>query len=288
MTITDGITTRSLDVPGARLHYEVRGSGPLLFVIGSPMAAAEFAPLADALAADHTVVTYDPRGFAGSPIDDPDQPSTPQQRAGDVVAILDDLGAESADLFGSSGGAVTGLALVAMHPGRVRTLIAHEPPLTELLPDAEEQWAATKGITDTFRTDGFHAAWMQFMVNAGFDMESDGEFDTGAPDAGVHDEGGEPVPAEPSEKELAEATRFFVHDLEPTTRYVPDAAAVNAGAARVVIGIGVDSSRLLTYRTSVATAELLGCPTVEFPGDHGGFMGAPDAFAKRLREVLAG
>jgi hypothetical protein len=175
-----------------------------------------------------------------------------------------------------------------MHPGRVRTLIAHEPPLTELLPDAEEQWAATKGITDTFRTDGFHAAWMQFMVNAGFDMENDGGFDTGAPDAGVHDEGGEPVPAEPSEKELAEATRFFVHDLEPTTRYVPDAAAVNAGAARVVIGIGVDSSRLLTYRTSVATAELLGCPTVEFPGDHGGFMGAPDAFAKRLREVLAG
>jgi pimeloyl-ACP methyl ester carboxylesterase len=291
MTITDGITTRSLDVPGARLHYEVRGSGPLLFVIGSPMAAAEFAPLADALAADHTVVTYDPRGYGGSPVDnpdDPDQPSTPQQRAGDVVAILDDLGAESADLFGSSGGAVTGLALVATHPGRVQTLIAHEPPLTELLPDAEEQWAATKGITDTFRTDGFHAAWMQFMVNAGFDMENDGEFDTGAPDGGVHDEGGEPVPAEPSEKELAEATRFFVHDLEPTTRYVPDAAAVNAGAARVVIGIGVDSSRLLTYRTSVATAELLGCPTVEFPGDHGGFMGAPDAFAKRLREVLAG
>jgi pimeloyl-ACP methyl ester carboxylesterase len=280
MTITDGITTRTLDVPGARLHYEVRGSGPLLFVIGSPMAAAEFAPLADALAADHTVVTYDPRGFAGSPINDPGQPSTPQQRAGDVVAILDDLGAASADLFGSSGGAVTGLALAAMHPGRVRTLIAHEPPLTELLPDAEEQWAATKGITDTFRTHGFHAAWMRFMLNAGFDMNAhDGE---------AHDKSGGPVPAEPSEKELAEATRFFVHDLEPTTRYVPDAAAVNAGTGRVVIGIGVDSSRLLTYRTSIATAELLGCPRVEFPGDHGGFMGAPDEFANRLREVLAG
>jgi pimeloyl-ACP methyl ester carboxylesterase len=283
MTITDGISTRSLDVPGARLHYEVRGSGPLLLVIGSPMAAAEFASLADALASDHTVVTYDPRGFAASPIDDPDQPSTPEQRAGDVVAILDDLGAESADLFGSSGGAVTGLALVAMHPGRVRTLIAHEPPLTELLPDAAEQWAATQGITDTFRTAGFHAAWMQFMVNAGFDVGFDGD----APDGAAHDKTGAPVPAEPSEKELAEATRFFVHDLEPTTRYVPDAAAVGAGAARVVIGIGEDSSRLLTYRTSTATAELLGCPTVEFPGDHGGFMGAPEAFAQRLRDVLA-
>jgi len=46
MTITEGITTRSIDVPGARLHYEVRGgadsAGPLLFVIGSPMGAAEF------------------------------------------------------------------------------------------------------------------------------------------------------------------------------------------------------------------------------------------------------
>ena len=69
------ITTRSLSVPRARLHYEVRGSGPLVLVIGSPMASAEFAPVADALATDHTVVTYDPRGYAGSPVDDPDAPS---------------------------------------------------------------------------------------------------------------------------------------------------------------------------------------------------------------------
>jgi pimeloyl-ACP methyl ester carboxylesterase len=286
MTITDGITTRSIDVPGARLHYEVRGGDsaePRLFVIGSPMGAAEFGPLADALASDRTVVTYDPRGYGRSPLDnpdDPDQPSSPEQRAGDVVAILDDLGAESADLFGSSGGAVTGLALVALHPGRVRTLIAHEPPLTELLPDAEEQWAATKGIMDTFRTDGFHAAWYQFMVNAGFDMS--------APDGEVQDKSGGPVPSEPSTKELAEATRFFVHDLEPTTRYVPDAAAVNAGATRVVIGIGEDSRHLLTYRTSAATAELLGAESATFPGDHGGFLGAPVEFADTLRKVLAG
>ena len=53
--------------------------GPLLLVIGSPMASAEFAPLADALASDHTVVTYDPRGYAASTVDDPDAPS--QRRA---------------------------------------------------------------------------------------------------------------------------------------------------------------------------------------------------------------
>ena len=65
------ITTHTLHVPGARLHYEVRGAGPVVLVIGSPMASAEFAPLADALATDHTVVTYDPRGIAASSIDDP-------------------------------------------------------------------------------------------------------------------------------------------------------------------------------------------------------------------------
>ena len=51
-------TAHTLDVPGAQLHYEVRGSGPVVLLAGSPMGAAPFAPLADALAVDHTVVTH--------------------------------------------------------------------------------------------------------------------------------------------------------------------------------------------------------------------------------------
>jgi pimeloyl-ACP methyl ester carboxylesterase len=266
------ITTRFLSVPGARLHYEIRGSGPLVLVIGSPMASAEFAPLADALASDHTVVTYDPRGYAGSPVDDPDAPSGVEQRADDVNAILDDLGAESADLFGSSGGAVTGLALVARHPGRIRTLVAHEPPLLELLPDAAEQRANTEAIIDTFHSDGFEAAWMRFMHNAGFDLGPDD-----AP----------PTADEPSEDDIRQAGRFFEIDLRPTTRYLPDVMALKAGPSRVVVGIGVDSQNLLTYRTSRTLAELLGSAPAEFPGDHGGFMGAPSEFADTLRKVLA-
>ena len=274
MTITDGLVSRSLDVPGARLHYEVRGRGPLLLVIGSPMAAAEFAPLAQALATDHTVVTYDPRGFADSPVDDPDGPSNPDLRADDVAAILDALGAPSADVFGSSGGAVTGLALVTRHPGRVGTLIAHEPPLLELLPDAEAQRAATADIVETFRTEGLQAAWMKFMVNAGFDVAAFGS-----------DADGPPEPADP-EQALAEGARFFLHDLVPTTQYVPDFDALRASGSRIVVGLGAESGHLLTQRTSVAVAERLGVDTTEFPGDHGGFMGAPAEFAARLREVL--
>ena len=128
-------TTHTLAVPGACLYYEVRGSGPVLAVVGSPMAAGEFAPLADALAAMYTVITYDPRGISASTVDDPGQDSIPELRADDVVAILDAVGADSADVFGSSGGAVTGLAMVTRHPDRVRTLVAHEPPLLELVPN---------------------------------------------------------------------------------------------------------------------------------------------------------
>ena len=146
MTPLSTPTVHTVAVPGARLHCEVRGAGPLLLVVGSPMGSAEFAPLADALAADHTVVTFDPRGHGRSTIDDPNDDATAEQRADDLVALLDALGAESADVFGSSGGAVTALALVARHPARVRTLVAHEPPLLELLPDAEQQRAATEDI----------------------------------------------------------------------------------------------------------------------------------------------
>ncbi|MFC5804205.1 alpha/beta fold hydrolase [Streptomyces formicae] len=266
-------TTHTLAVPGGRLHYEVRGAGPLLLLMGAPMSAAHFAPLADALASDHTVVTHDPRGIAGSVLDDPEQDSTPELRADDIAALLDALGAESADVFGSSGGAVTGLALVERHPDRVRTLVAHEPPLLELLPDAAEQRAATDDIIETFHREGMGAAWMKFMSNAGFDLGGD---DEPAPPQG-----------EPSPQDLADSARFFAHELRGTALYVPDIAALTAGPARVVVGIGAASGSLLTYRTSVALAGRLGAPPAEFPGDHGGFMGQPKEFAEVLRKVLA-
>lgn len=267
-------TTHTLDVPGAHLHYEVRGSGPLLLIIGAPMAAAAFAPLADMLANDHTVVTHDPRGISGSSLDDPEQDSTPDLRADDVAALLDALGAESADVFGSSGGAVTGLALVTRHPGRVRTLIAHEPPLLELLPDAAERRAGVDDIIETFHREGPAAAFGKFMALTGFDS-----VDEGAPT---------PPPREPSEQDLADGARFLGHELRGTALYLPDIAALTTSPTRVVVGIGVASSGLVTYQTSMVLAELLGTPPVEFSGDHGGFLGQPKEFADELRQVLSG
>jgi pimeloyl-ACP methyl ester carboxylesterase len=276
MPLAPNPTIGSLPVPGAHLHYEVRGTGPLLMVIGSPMPSADFAPVADALARDHTVVTYDPRGLAASTIDDPEQDATPDLRADDVAALIDALGADSADVFGSSGGAATGLALVTRHPARVRTLVAHEPPLLDLLPDAGQQRADMDDVIETFHRDGHLAAWMKFMIHAGFD-----------PAAFAGGDGqGTPVRAEPTEKDVADAGRFFDHELLHTARYLPDVAALTAGPARVVVGNGAGSGHLVTHRTSTALAGLLGSAPAEFPGDHGGFMAAPMEFADVLRKFL--
>jgi hypothetical protein len=57
---------------------------------------------------------------------------------------------------------------------------------------------------------------------------------------------------------------------------------------------GVESDGQLAHRGAEAVAERLGTEAVPFPGDHGGFLGGeygqagdPDAFAAKLREVLA-
>src|SRR5687767_8506157 len=160
------ITTHTLNVPGAVLTYDVRpndsSSEPTLLLIGSPMGAAGFATLAGHFA-DRTVVTYDPRGVERSTKSDPTSESTPDMHADDLHRLIETLGAGPVDLFASSGGAVNALALVAHHSEQVRTLVAHEPPASQQLPDRAQALAACKNIQQTYRSDGFGPAMAKFM-----------------------------------------------------------------------------------------------------------------------------
>ncbi len=157
MTAPPSPTTHSLPVPGATLAYDVRagdGAEPPLVMIGSPMGAGGFVTLASHFT-DRTVVTYDPRGVERSVKDDPATTSTPEQHADDVHRVIEALDAGPVDLFASSGGAVNALALVAAHPGDVRTLVAHEPPLAALVPDRDGALAACRAIADAYLQGGF-------------------------------------------------------------------------------------------------------------------------------------
>jgi hypothetical protein len=80
----------------------------------------------------------------------------------------------------------------------------------------------------------------------------------------------------------------------PITHYVPDFKALQAAPARIVIAAGVESEDTMAYRAALAVAERLGQEPAIFPSHHGGFLGGefgysgdPDAFAARLRQVLA-
>src|SRR4051794_39708670 len=151
MTTTASVPTTagSLGVPGARLYYEVRGAGPAVLLVGAPMGADAFAPLADLLATDHTVVTTDPRGVGRSPVDDPEQDSTPTLRADDLSRLLAHLGAGPAVALGSSGGAVTVLALAPAHPEQGGGVVAHQPPLPEVVDDPGRLRARTARLLAT-------------------------------------------------------------------------------------------------------------------------------------------
>jgi pimeloyl-ACP methyl ester carboxylesterase len=299
--MTAQLVTRRLDVPGGNLFYEVRGSGPLLLVIGQPMTSGPFASLADLLAAEHTVVTYDPHGLGLSTVDDESLDVTPEIEADDLAHLLDALGGGPADVFGSSGGAVAGLAFATRYPDRVGTLVAHEPPVTELLPDAAPVRAAIDRVEDAYRAGGSAAAWAAFVslvvhngpvTEAGVpptswpppgrgDAARSNEAGSAAEDRGS----AEPPPA-PSAKAEADGALFFLRMLKPFTRYRPDIAALRSGAPRVLIGLGATSRQELAPRSAVALAERLGTPPVVFPGDHAGFMADPVGFADTLRRAL--
>ena len=267
------VTAETLDASGVRLYYELRGHGPLLAIVGAPMHTAPFAPVADLLAADHTVLTMDPRGHFGSVADDPEADSTPQLRADDLARLISHVDAGPAIVLGSSGGAVTALALVQAYPQLVSTVVAHEPPLVPLLEDREQQFAMNEDAIATYVSGDTLGAVRKFMVSIGFAMPEE---------VFLQAFGGEKSAAEAASERF-----FYLHELRGTAGWQPDVHALRETAAHLVIGIGESSAGQLCDRTSRALAAELGIAPTMFPGGHGGFMEDPAAFADRLREVVA-
>ncbi|MER6990986.1 alpha/beta hydrolase [Saccharopolyspora hirsuta] len=270
--MTNVPTTGLLRVPDGRLHYEVRGRGPLVVLVGAPMDARSFEGLADRLAVDHAVLTTDPRGINRSPLDDPEQDSTPELRADDLARLIAHVDEGPAAVFGSSGGAVSALALVQARPDLVSTVVAHEPPLCELLPDREQLRASTEDVIATHLSGDHVGGWRKFLAMANIDM----------PPEVV----GEIFGAERDEQQIADDHYQHAHMLRATGHWVPDLEALRAAPTRIVVGIGEESGGQLCERASKALAAELGVDPVLFPGDHIGFAHDPAAFEPRLREVL--
>jgi pimeloyl-ACP methyl ester carboxylesterase len=284
-------TTHILETAEADIAYDVRGAlppadgRPPLFMIGQPMDASGFSTLASYFP-DRTVVTYDPRGLGRSTRKDGRVDHAPTVQADDVHAVIEALGAGPVEMFASSGGAVTALALVAAYPNDVTTLVAHEPPLIAVLPDAEAAERARAGFRDAYEAGGSGAGMAAFIAMTSWRGEFTGEyFAQPAADPALF--GLSPEDDGSRDDPLLSDRSWAV------SGYRPDVDALSAAPTRVVIAVGEESLGTFTGRSSVAMAELLGQQATVFPSHHGGFLGGefgyagqPEAFARKLRDVL--
>ena len=283
-------TTHTLNVPGATLTYDIRpndtSTEPILLLIGSPMGAAGFGTLSSHFS-DRTVVTYDPRGSERSEKADPASPSTPEEHADDLHRLIQALDAGPVDLFASSGGAVNALALVERHPEQVRTLVAHEPPLSQVLPDRDAALAAARDIHETYKRSGFGHGMAKFiaLVQHKGPLPPDWA-DQPGPDPAMF--------GLPTEDDGSRNDPLLGQNMTSSTQYEPDFDALRRAWTRIVIAAGAESEGELANRGAHAVAERLGTRPVTFPSRHGGFLGGeygqtgdPDAFAAKLRQVLS-
>src|SRR5438067_9627605 len=279
MNRTVASKTQNLKVPGASIHYEVRGSGPVLRMIpGGPADASAFSRIAGHLDSDYTVLTYDPRGLSQSRLDEPLQDDRVVEIfADDAHRLMTATSTEPGFVFGSSGGAVIGLELAARHPEQIRTLVSHEPPAPALLPDPSRERAAMEEIVQIYRTAGIGPAMQKFMVQT--------RIRTGPPP---------PPPGEPTpemREGMAQMQRnmdfWLGHSFTAIANYEPDVAALKSGPVRIIPAVGKDSRGELANDGGLALAKRLGVEAAEFPGAHGSFESHAAEFAVKLREVLS-
>jgi pimeloyl-ACP methyl ester carboxylesterase len=281
MSTTAKVDTKTVKVPGASLYVELRGTGPVLLVItGGPTDAGMFTDLATRLADRYTVVSYDQRGHSRSTLEAEPQDLPPAVHADDAAAILATLTDEPAYVYGNSGGATIGIDLAARYPDRARTLVAHEAPVIELLPDAQHFRSSYDDIYDTYLKEGAFPAMAKFgaLVEEGGPKYSE-EMQQTPPS---------PESQEMMNRMVGNFDLFIAHELRPIGAYIPDFDALRNASTRIVSAAGENSGRQPARRAAIAFAERLGVPVTSLPGGHGGWGSDPAVFTERLHQVLGG
>ena len=268
----------SLDVPGASLYYEVRGHGPAVVLIPSGNGdATPMGPLAELLAEEYTVITYDRRGFSRSPLTGPVDDGRLVEDAHDVIRLVEKLVDGPAAVFGSSSGAIIALAVLERHPDQVRTLVAHEPPLASVLPDSARWLDFYAELYRIYRTEGVDAARRAFRVGMSMDTATKPPRRTELPAAEL---------AEMLERIRRNHVFWFEHELLSYPAYQPDLDVLASLSDKLVLA-GSDTARDgFPYRPNVVIAERIGKEIVHLPGGHVGYVTDPEDFATALRELF--
>jgi pimeloyl-ACP methyl ester carboxylesterase len=280
------IQTGRVTTEGDTLFYEVRGAGlpgekPVLLMIAPGGGDGwQYSYVADILADEYKVITFDRRANGRSTMNSPVNFEISQQSR-DAVAVLRAAGEEKAILFGNSSGAVIALDMASTQPQAVLAVVAHEAPVPRVLPDAKKWQRFFAGVYATGFQLGPSMAALRFMLGIKVPV---GLLIKATKGINLHRE----QSAEPYLSNR-DATEILVkHELLPVTNYLPDFQRIQANGVRVVIAVGQWGAERKTWyvRAAQIMAAQLGCELVTFPGHHGSFMDMPEAFATALRDVL--
>jgi pimeloyl-ACP methyl ester carboxylesterase len=259
----------SVTVNGAELYYEVRGTGaPVLLIMGGTGDGGHFDALADLLADEFTVITYDRRGNGRSPVPAGWQTTSPEEQADDAAALLDALGVGPAAVFGTSSGGNFALCLLIRHPEAVRGAILHEPGFYALLDDLDAVRAPVRALVqEAMEAGGPPAAVEAFWCY----MTGDDGWNRLAP----------PL----RERLRARASTLFEVELGTYERYLPDDRTLAAIPVPVRLLVSEDGLPVFA-EVAGRLGKRLGVDVATTPGRHDAYHAYPDDLAEAVRPFL--
>ncbi len=263
-----GVKSGIVSVNGADLYYELRGDGePVLFIAGATGDAGHFARVADALADEFTVATYDRRGNSRSPRPPGWTATSTNEQSDDAAALIEALGIKPGVVAGASGGAIIALNLVIRHADAIRAAILHEPPLISVLERPEETMAVLEPIVE----EGMARGGPRGAVEAFLGFAA-GESLTA-------------LDAETRERMLGNGETLFGLEFGTFESYRPDDDTLASVSVPVHVLAGRDTAPLFKEAAGWLAARL-GTTVRESPDAHTPYFDRPVEFAQTIRSRL--
>jgi pimeloyl-ACP methyl ester carboxylesterase len=257
-----------LAVNGAEFYYEVRGSGPpILLIMGFTGDGGNFETMAELLADEFTVVTYDRRGNGRSPRPAGWVKTSPEEQADDAAALLAALDLVPAGVYGSSAGASFALCLTIRRPDLVRCAVLHEPVLVRLFDDPGARDAVTALVQQGMQAGGPPAALERFFRWVAGDANWEG------------------LPPALRARMQATAGTFFGVELGSYEGYLPDDATLAAVAIPMMVLVSTQTHAVYVQAAG-RLAERLGIEVTRTPGTHMAYHDHPHELVETVRPFL--
>ncbi len=258
-----------VEVNGARIYHEVRGSGPpVLFIAGSTGDAGHFERVAQLLSDEFATVTYDRRSNSRSPRPEGWESTSTEEQSEDAARLIEALGIAPAAVFGTSGGAIIGLDLLTRHPELIRGAILHEPSMNVGMSNPKEVRGAIQQVVESGMQRGGPRGGVEAFLRFVAGEETYKNFDP-------------PL----LERMLENGETLFGVEFGVFDSYNPDDATLAAVEVPVVVMAGTES-RPYFGEASQWLATRLNVELETLPGGHSPYIDRPEDTTQALRPLL--